>query len=78
MSGAVSRRLAGFLPFSIRAAIYVLDIFIGRRTQNLNFAGRLSSVSSTISLTDGRRIRAAIFTKNDYSVAARINNFGLF
>jgi hypothetical protein len=57
MSGAVSRRLAGFLPFSIRAAICVLDIFIGRRTQNLNFVGHLSSVSSTISLTDGRRIK---------------------
>jgi hypothetical protein len=42
--GAVSRRFAGFLPFSIRAAICVLEIFIGRRTQNLNFAGRLSSV----------------------------------
>jgi hypothetical protein len=40
--GAVSRRFAGFLPFSIRAAIYVLEIFIGRRTQNLNFAGRLT------------------------------------
>jgi hypothetical protein len=40
--GAVSRRFAGFLPFSIRAAIYVLEIFIGRRTQNLNFADCLT------------------------------------
>jgi hypothetical protein len=30
-----------FLPFSIRAAIIVLEIFVGRRTQNLTFAGYL-------------------------------------